>query len=91
MVIAASSHLLTIGQFEKFLFDRPLFIFALMTVLFLSVKVGLIATLPNIFPILVVFGLMGWRGSSLSMVTSLVRQHRHRVGRGRHHPLSRPL
>jgi signal transduction histidine kinase len=71
MVIAASSHLLTIGQLKSFSLTVG-FIFTLMTVLFLSVKVGLIATLPNIFPILTVFGLMGWLGFRLSMVTSLI-------------------
>ncbi len=71
IVIAASSHLLTLGQVKSFALTI-VFIFALMSVLFLSVKVGLIATLPNILPILVVFGLMGWFGISLSMVTGLV-------------------
>jgi signal transduction histidine kinase len=43
-----------------------------MAILFLSTKVGLIALLPNIFPILVNFGLMGLLGIPLSVATSLI-------------------
>ncbi|MCP4711231.1 MAG: MMPL family transporter, partial [Planctomycetes bacterium] len=35
-------------------------------------KVGLIAIIPNIFPIIITFGIMGWFGIHLSMVTSLI-------------------
>jgi hypothetical protein len=34
--------------------------------------VGLIAIIPNIFPIIINFGIMGWLGIELSMVTSLI-------------------
>jgi hypothetical protein len=43
-----------------------------MFLMFLSAKVGLIAILPNCFPIIMNFGLMGWLGIKLSMVTSLI-------------------
>ena len=43
-----------------------------MFILFLSVKVGAIAILPNLFPIVVNFGIMGWLGIELSMATSLI-------------------
>jgi diguanylate cyclase (GGDEF)-like protein len=43
-----------------------------MFLLFLSGKVGLIAIVPNCFPIIVNFGLMGWLGIELSVATSLV-------------------
>jgi diguanylate cyclase (GGDEF)-like protein len=43
-----------------------------MFALFLSVKVGLIAVVPNIFPIIINFGIMGWFGIELSMATSLI-------------------
>jgi hypothetical protein len=43
-----------------------------MLTLFLSFKVGAIAILPNLFPIVVNFGIMGWLGIELSMVTSLI-------------------
>ena len=39
---------------------------------FLSSKVGLVAIVPNLFPIIVNFGIMGWFGIELSMFTSLI-------------------
>lgn len=71
MVIAASSHLLTTGQVKSLSISLVL-IFAIMVFLFLSGKVGLIALLPNIFPILINFGIMGWMGIELSVATSLI-------------------
>jgi hypothetical protein len=47
-------------------------VFGIMLILFLSSKVGFIAVLPNLFPIVINFGIMGWLGIELSMVTSLI-------------------
>ena len=71
VIIAASSHLLTIGQVKSLGISLSL-IFVVMVALFLSAKVGLIAVLPNLFPILVNFGLMGIFGIPLSTATSLI-------------------
>ncbi len=71
MVIAASSHLLTLGQ-VKSLFISLVLIFGVMVALFLSAKVGFIAMVPNLFPILVNFGIMGLFGIPLSVATSLI-------------------
>jgi predicted RND superfamily exporter protein/CRP-like cAMP-binding protein len=71
MVIAASSHQLTIGQIKS-LSITMILVFGIMFTLFLSSKVGLIAIIPNIFPIIINFGIMGWLGIELSMVTSLI-------------------
>jgi len=71
MVIAASSHLLTIGQVKSLSISLVL-IFAVMVALFLSAKVGLIAVIPNLFPILLNFGIMGLFGIPLSVATSLI-------------------
>ena len=71
MVIAASSHQLTIGQVKSLSITMVL-LFGIMFILFLSSKVGLIAILPNLFPIVINFGIMGWFGIELSMVTSLI-------------------
>ncbi len=71
VVISASSQLLTRGQAKSFSLTL-LIIFVIMLMLFLSVKVGLIAILPNLFPLVVNFGLMGWLGIHLSVVTSLI-------------------
>ncbi len=71
MVIAASSHVLTLGQVKSLIISLVL-IFAVMVVLFVSSKVGLIAVVPNLFPIVVNFGLMGLLGIPLSAATSLI-------------------
>ena len=47
-------------------------IFVIMSAMFLSARVGLIAMLPNLFPILVFFGLMGVSGVPLNLGTSIV-------------------
>jgi CRP-like cAMP-binding protein/preprotein translocase subunit SecF len=71
MVIAASSHRLTVGQIKS-LGITLILVFGIMFILFMSSKVGLIAILPNLFPIVINFGIMGWLGIELSMVTSLI-------------------
>jgi hypothetical protein len=71
MVIAASSHQLTIGQIKS-LSITMILVFGIMFILFLSSKVGLIAIIPNLFPIIINFGIMGWLGIELSIVTSLI-------------------
>jgi predicted RND superfamily exporter protein len=71
MVIADSSRLLTLGQVKSLSLSLVL-IFAVMVILFLSSKVGVIAIVPNLFPILVNFGLMGWLGIPLSAATALI-------------------
>jgi CRP-like cAMP-binding protein/preprotein translocase subunit SecF len=71
IVIAASSHQLTIGQIKS-LGITMILVFGMMFILFMSSKVGLIAILPNLFPIVINFGIMGWLGIELSMVTSLI-------------------
>ena len=71
MAVSASSHLLTMGQIKSLTLSLGL-IFAAMYIMFLSGKVGLIAILPNCFPILMNFGIMGWLGIPLSAPTSLI-------------------
>jgi len=44
----------------------------IMSILFLSVRVGAVSLIPNIFPIVVLFGIMGWSGISLNLATSLI-------------------
>jgi predicted RND superfamily exporter protein len=71
LVIAASSHLITLGQVKSLSISLVL-IFAVMVVLFVSSKVGFVAVIPNLFPIVVNFGLMGILGIPLSAATSLI-------------------
>lgn len=71
MVISRSGHLLTSGQIKSLSMTLVL-VFLIMFGLFLSWKVGFVAIIPNVFPILINFGLMGWLGFELSMFTSLI-------------------
>jgi hypothetical protein len=47
-------------------------IFVVMAAMFLSVKVGFFAILPNVLPIVIFFGVMGWLGILLNLGTSLI-------------------
>jgi len=71
MAVSASSFLLTAGQVKSLAISMVL-IFGIMFLMFLSARVGLIAILPNCFPILMNFGIMGWLGIKLSMVTGMI-------------------
>jgi uncharacterized protein len=71
VAVSASSHLLTQGQIKSLSLSLVL-ISGIMVLLFLSFKVGIIAIVPNFFPIIVNLGLMGWLGIPLSLATSLI-------------------
>ncbi len=71
MAISASSQRITTGQVNSLALTLVL-VFFIMFTLFLSWKVGLIAIVVNLFPIIINFGIMGWLGVELSMVTSLI-------------------
>ncbi len=47
-------------------------IFIIMSAMFLSTRVGLIAMAPNVFPIIIFFGLMGLSGAVLNLGTSII-------------------
>src|SRR6185369_11745331 len=47
-------------------------IFLVMSMLFLSVKVGFIAMVPNVVPIVLFFGVLGWGHVSLNIGTSII-------------------
>jgi predicted RND superfamily exporter protein len=47
-------------------------IFIVMSLMFLSVKVGFLAIIPNVLPIVIFFGVMGWLGIMLNLGTSLI-------------------
>jgi uncharacterized protein len=47
-------------------------IFALMATMFLSARIGLIAMVPNVFPLFVFFGLMGASGAELNFGTNII-------------------
>jgi predicted RND superfamily exporter protein len=47
-------------------------IFVLMAAMFLSTRIGLIAMVPNVFPLFVFFGLMGLTGTELNFGTNII-------------------
>ena len=48
------------------------FVYAILTVMFMSHRIGLVALLPNIVPVAVYFGSLGFFGISLNPSTSLI-------------------
>jgi predicted RND superfamily exporter protein/CRP-like cAMP-binding protein len=44
----------------------------LLSFLFLSVRIGILALIPNVVPTIVLFGLMGWTGIPLNISTSMI-------------------
>ena len=47
-------------------------IFAMMTIVFRSLKMGLISVIPNVTPLVVTFGYMGWAGITLNTTTVII-------------------
>jgi predicted RND superfamily exporter protein len=47
-------------------------LFLFMSLIFLSLRAGLLALVPNVLPIIVLFGLMGWMGIPLNISTSMI-------------------
>jgi len=47
-------------------------VFVVLSVLFLSVRLGLVAMAPNLIPIVIFFGLLGWAGVPLSISTAVI-------------------
>jgi hypothetical protein len=47
-------------------------IFVVLSLMFLSTKVGFLSLLPNVLAILIFFGAMGWAGVSLNLGTSII-------------------
>jgi len=47
-------------------------IFIVLSMMFLSVKVGVLSLIPNLLAILIFFGAMGWTGVSLNLGTSII-------------------
>jgi hydrophobe/amphiphile efflux-3 (HAE3) family protein len=66
-----SSEALTMGQIKSLGLAMAC-IFVLLSILFFSAKVGLCAMVPNLFPVVVNFGVMGWAGMHLTVATSLI-------------------
>ncbi|MGH7820340.1 MAG: efflux RND transporter permease subunit, partial [Candidatus Binatia bacterium] len=49
-----------------------LLLVVVLSAFFGSIRIGLLSLVPNVFPILVLFGLMGWTGIALDVSTSMI-------------------
>jgi predicted RND superfamily exporter protein len=47
-------------------------IFLVLAFMFLSLRVGLSAMIPNVLPVVIFFGVMGWSGVELNLATSII-------------------
>ena len=54
------------------LWQELLVLLVLLAVLFLSIRVGVLALIPNVYPTLVLFGIMGWTGIPLNVSTCMI-------------------
>lgn len=71
MVDKEMSESLVTGQVYSLLFAFVA-IFLLMSIIFKSIPAGFIGSLPLVFAVFCTFGLMGWLGIELNMVTALL-------------------
>lgn len=70
-LFSALDHYLVRSQISSFS-TAFLTIFATMFVIFRSVRFGLLALVPNLFPVVAVLGVMGWADISLNVATVMV-------------------
>jgi len=71
VVVSALSDRVLIGQVQSVAFAFGV-IFLLVTVMFLSARVGFAAMIPNVLPVIVFFGVMGWARVELNLATSII-------------------
>jgi uncharacterized protein len=67
-VVYKAQHQMLTGLGENFIYDL-LTIAIVMTIVFRDVSAGLILLVPSVFPVMVVFGLMGWFGVTIDVGT----------------------
>ena len=70
-LFAGLDHYLVRSQLSSFA-TAFLTIFAAMFVIFRSARYGVLAIVPNLFPVVVVLGVMGWFGISINVATVMV-------------------
>ncbi|MEX2270805.1 MAG: MMPL family transporter [Vicinamibacterales bacterium] len=70
-LFAQLDHYLVTSQITSFA-TAFLTVFAVIFIVFRSWRYGALAIVPNLFPVLAVFGVMGWLGISLNIATVMV-------------------
>lgn len=71
VLLAQSADELAWGQVTG-LWQELLVLWLLLSFMFLSLRVGMLALIPNVVPTIVLFGLMGWWGITLNISTSMI-------------------
>jgi predicted RND superfamily exporter protein len=71
VLLALSADALVWGQVLG-LWQELAVLLALLSILFLSVRAGVISLIPNVVPAVLLFGLMGWTGISLNVSTCMI-------------------
>jgi len=64
-------HYLVVSQISSFA-TAFVTVFAVIFVIFRSWRFGLLAIIPNLFPVLAIFGVMGWMNISLNVATIML-------------------
>jgi predicted RND superfamily exporter protein len=70
-LFAQLDHYLVSSQLSSF-FTAFVTVFAVIFIVFRSVRFGALAIAPNLFPVIVVLGLMGWWGISMNVATVML-------------------
>jgi predicted RND superfamily exporter protein len=70
-LFAQLDHYLVASQLSSF-FTAFVTVFAVIFIVFRSVRFGALAIAPNVFPVIVVLGLMGWSGISMNVATVML-------------------
>jgi uncharacterized protein len=70
-LFAQLDHYLVSSQITSF-FTAFVTVFAVIFVVFRSFRFGALAIAPNVFPVIVVLGLMGWSGISMNVATVML-------------------
>ncbi len=71
VLLTGTSSDIVAGQVKSLTLSLAM-IFAVMSLMFLSARVGFLAIVPNVLPVALFFGILGWGGYYLNLGTSLI-------------------
>ncbi len=71
VLVARTNDEIAYGQVVS-LFSAFVIIWVILSLLFTSPWMGFMAMIPNLLPVVIYFGVLGWTGTSLNVVTGLV-------------------
>jgi predicted RND superfamily exporter protein len=71
VLLSQSADALAWGQISG-LWQELAVLLVLLSFMFLSLRVGVMALIPNVYPTFILFGIMGWSGITLNVSTSMI-------------------